>query len=783
MLRRASSIVSRYYTEALESFFTRILYFFNTINSYFFVAGLASFFLVTPAGFRPVHIAFAAAFVLATARTADFFPYFSVAIVPALALLGWALELQASSVALLLVTNIIFFFVVQFLFMGIPDSIVARDVRVPFIKMFNSLFTVAPTTVSFSMSVFFSFYLSFMMQATSSCRDGADYYRLGWTCLYILGCAVATRLLLPKNRFSKFHKPDIPHAALFRRVVLLNIDGVRKDVFDALDLPTMKRMAAEGASHPSGLETVYRALTNPAFVSILTGTIPRFHGVRDNNLGQSIAVEGLPDIVPSLAYGSMHVKHFSKKVWETRIVSLPRHSIYRSDDIMVSWLKDDIHRRQEVRLFVADFSEADFLAHAYGSRSRHYAEALKRTDARIGDILLWMEQEGVLNDTAVIVCSDHGIAAIDHSYLIAESERYVPFFIYGSGVRKGSIISRPGKIMDICCTVAYLLGVRYPAASRGQVFTEVLEACDAEEEREVLARRFNSIKYSVEAASYSQKHPEVCEGDSGWWNESIAKHVDGSGRGLRVLDVGCGNGFVGKRFAGSGVDFETFVCTDVSEGMLDEARKALGGDRRFFFESGLGGLAGPFDIIAASSVFHHIPRPERLARKLDGLLSDGGLIIGSHEPCRPAFDNRLFRIAASMYKGVGGGVTMDDASVREFNRLLRAEYPKAPQVCREEILQIVEYNSPLEQFDRGIDRESGFVPAEFFERCFSGYQVLEMETYSTFFHRPWLSRHTMIQRFLSLGFKTMFEQGNLFRFVLIKRGGYRAGSTAGTREL
>jgi Type I phosphodiesterase / nucleotide pyrophosphatase len=107
--------------------------------------------------------------------------------------------------------------------------------------------------------------------------------------------------------------------AMFKKVVILNIDGARKDIFDSLNLPAMNKLAQEGASHPRGLETIYRALTNPAFASILTGTAPRFHGIRSNNFGQSIKTEGLPDIVPAIVCGSMHVKHFCKESWETRV--------------------------------------------------------------------------------------------------------------------------------------------------------------------------------------------------------------------------------------------------------------------------------------------------------------------------------------------------------------------------------------------------------------------------------------------------------------------------------
>ncbi len=471
------NFISRFYNQKVEDICVRVVYFFNTIDTYFLLAGAASFLMVLPKEVNVVALVLAAGCVIAAAKKADFYPAFGLFAVPVMVTFTIALNIALPLIAKILLANIVFFIIIQFSFMGLPEAIVARDIRVPFVKIFNSLFTVAPTTVSFSMSIFFSFYLSFFMAGASVCQEAGDYAWLGAAVTVLLIGAVITRRMLPKNNFSRLHMPVIKGKPIFKRVVVLNIDGVRKDIFDSLRLPAIDRLIREGTSHARGLETVYRALTNPAFASILTGTIPKIHGIRNNNLGQTIKTEGLPDVVPSIAYGSMHVKHFCKKYWKTRIVSLPRHSVYRSDDLMVEQLKEDMLIEGKIRLFVADFSEADFLAHAYGSKSRQYKNALGRVDKRIGNFIDWMQENGILDDTGVIVCSDHGIAGIDHSYLIARSEKFVPFLIYGKGVKKGFKMKEPGKIMDICCTISYLLGIRYPGNCRGRVFTEAFQNC------------------------------------------------------------------------------------------------------------------------------------------------------------------------------------------------------------------------------------------------------------------------------------------------------------------
>jgi hypothetical protein len=89
-------------------------------------------------------------------------------------------------------------------------------------------------------------------------------------------------------------------------------------------------------------------------------------------------------------------------------------------------------------------------------------------------------------------------------------------------------------------------------------------------------------------------------------------------------------------------------------------------------------------------------------------------------------------------------------------------------VCADEILQTVECHSPLEQWSTAVDPERGFVPAEFLTECFPGYEVLAVETYTTFHHRPALRGRTALQRLLARGYRLFFDEGNLFRFVLRK---------------
>ena len=240
-------------------------------------------------------------------------------------------------------------------------------------------------------------------------------------------------------------------------------------MYERADMPFLKELAIRFAHVEGGAVTVYRALTNPAFASILTGAPPDIHGVRDNNLGQPIRVEALPDVIPSRLYGSMHVEHFSKPHWEVTVFSLIKDGALGAEKKLFARLGEDILCYPEVRLFIADISMVDFTGHSYGHYSRQCLEAASTVDSLIRDFWISIEERGFLEDTAVVISSDHGLFVVEHSYLISGIERFVPLIFAGRGIARGTGIQGPVSIMDINACVSYLLGVPYCADSAGSV--------------------------------------------------------------------------------------------------------------------------------------------------------------------------------------------------------------------------------------------------------------------------------------------------------------------------
>lgn len=464
----------------LEDLAVRVMYFFNTMDSFLpasviFYLGLwylaaargtgapAWFPGYAPdlAGALPV-----AALIWLLLKAGDFHPLwlpFCAAGTAWLLLTGRVVPaaLGANFLAMLVLTSL-----VQVVFMGLPMGVAARSPLVPFRMYLNSFAVLAPTTISLPLTLS---YQVFIISAAGALKPYRDYRSV-----LFLAALAAGALLVRRFRKRPFIPPTshpVPPGPLCRRVFLLNIDGLSRKAFDSVRPPFLTSLEKESATAEGGAYTVYRALTNPAFASILSGAEPARHGVVNNNSGQEIRVEALPDIVPARLYGSMHVRHFSRAAWNTTVVSLVERGYRDADPWLLERMEADLHRhRDEVKLWVADFSEVDYSGHAWGSYSRRMKEALLRIDRLLEGFFARLKENGLYEDSLFIISSDHGLHIGEHSFILHSAEERVPLIFAGPMVRPGTLEGKV-SIIDIAANVSYALAAPYCRDSRGRVFT------------------------------------------------------------------------------------------------------------------------------------------------------------------------------------------------------------------------------------------------------------------------------------------------------------------------
>lgn len=303
----------------------------------------------------------------------------------------------------------------------------------------------------------------------------------------ILPCAVFCGLALASRGWAK--SPN---------VVLITIDTVRADHVGCYGdrqahTPTLDALARQGVLFQTVVTAV--PLTLPSHCSILTGTYPTVHGVRDN-LGYTLG-----DSPPTLA-SILKQKGYATAAFVGADVLDARRGLNRGFDVYSSPFRrkmgkdnplvfnlQELQRRAEdvirdalgwMSARPADSKKPFFVwIHLYDPHTPYdppprframvrdpYDGEIAYADYAVGKFLDYLQQHGLYDPTLIVAASDHGESFGEHGeymhgFFIYDTTLLVPLIIKpprGSGV-VARRVAAPVRTIDIAPTVLQFLGM------------------------------------------------------------------------------------------------------------------------------------------------------------------------------------------------------------------------------------------------------------------------------------------------------------------------------------
>lgn len=311
-------------------------------------------------------------------------------------------------------------------------------------------------------------------------------YILPLILLLAVGGAVVLRFVRQRTEVAK----EIRH------VILISIDTCRADYLGCYGYPhgttpNIDRFANEAVLFKNVISPVPTTL--PAHSSMLTGTIPPYHGVH-GNIHYKLAQQNLtlPEILKQQGFITAAVisafvldAQFGLNqgfdYYNDRFVEV-QHNVSGAErrgdettDFAIKWLEEN--KDQKFFFFLhyydphAKYEPPEPFATKY--TGNQYAGEVAFVDHCIGQVIEKLKKLDLYDSSLIIITGDHGEmlgehGEEDHTYFIYQSAIKVPLIFKLPGYSKSRKIDHTAGLIDIVPTICGLLGIETPAPVQGE---------------------------------------------------------------------------------------------------------------------------------------------------------------------------------------------------------------------------------------------------------------------------------------------------------------------------
>lgn len=289
---------------------------------------------------------------------------------------------------------------------------------------------------------------------------------------------------------SLFFAPKI------KNVLLISIDTCRADHlgcygYDKKTTPNIDAVAKKGFLFENVISPI--PLTLGAHSSMLTGTIPPYHGIHDNldysltesnlTLAEILKEKGFKtgavistfvlDSQFGISQGFDYYNDDFEKLFKSMGINERRAE--ETSRIAMDWIEG--HKDEKFFFFLHYFDPHEEYAPPEPFKSKFignpYDGEIAYTDKYIGEVIDKLKELGLYDSTLIIITADHGEmlgehGESSHGFFIYQPAIHVPLVIKHPKYNKPKRVSDAVGLIDIVPTVCELLGIAAPSNIQGK---------------------------------------------------------------------------------------------------------------------------------------------------------------------------------------------------------------------------------------------------------------------------------------------------------------------------
>ena len=275
-----------------------------------------------------------------------------------------------------------------------------------------------------------------------------------------------------------------------KHVIVIGVDGMSPDGIRNAPTPNMDHMMEQGA-YTLRARGVLPTSSSPNWASMVMGVGPEQHGVtsnsweRDDHILPPVVAgkEGIAPTIfsivreqhPQAEIGAIyHWEGFGRLI-EATFINKDQHVEGETETTLAAI---DYIKSAKPELLFIHLDHVDHAGHSTGHGTPEYYTSVAKADSLIGMLMKACEDAGIMNETLILVTSDHGGLGNGHGGETLD-EIEIPFILYGAGVKTGFRIDHTVYTYDNAATVAFALGVDQPYSWIGRPVKAAFEGFDA----------------------------------------------------------------------------------------------------------------------------------------------------------------------------------------------------------------------------------------------------------------------------------------------------------------
>jgi len=243
-----------------------------------------------------------------------------------------------------------------------------------------------------------------------------------------------------------------------KRVLIISYDGMRPDAIALAPMPNLLALMDQGAYTLTNAQTIDYPATLPSHASMLSGLCMDKTGIYLDKYFAYMGYSKGVDIFDLAHAAGMHTVMIVGKSKLRQLAEPETTDVFEiayGEKAITKAVVEKIPSGFD--LMFVHFAGPDLRGHKYGWMSDAYLSVMRDGDVALGEILAALDQNGMRDDTMILVTADHGGHNKSHIGTTIEDYR-VPWILVGPGVFHMELTSIIGTV-DTAATAAYALNL------------------------------------------------------------------------------------------------------------------------------------------------------------------------------------------------------------------------------------------------------------------------------------------------------------------------------------